>query len=54
MKAYKFLVGNPEGKTPVDVDIGGRILLKWVLEKNYGVVWAGLNWLRTGKSGGLL
>jgi hypothetical protein len=32
--AYRILVGRPEGKSHyVDQDIGGRIILKWILEK---------------------
>jgi hypothetical protein len=32
--AYRTLVGNPEGKRPVeDQDVGGWIILKWILER---------------------
>jgi hypothetical protein len=35
--AYRILVGNMEGKKPLrDLDIGGRIILKFIL-KNYSV-----------------
>jgi hypothetical protein len=34
--------------------IGGRIILKWFLEKYGGVVWTGFMWLRIGSSGRLL
>jgi hypothetical protein len=39
-----------------DQDIGGWIILKWILqlEKEDGVVWTGLIWLRIGTNGGLL
>jgi hypothetical protein len=53
-KAYRILVGNPEGKRPL-----GRPRRMWVdnikmdLRKN-GMVWIGLIWLRIGTSGGLL
>jgi hypothetical protein len=32
--AYRILVGNPEGNRPLgDQDVGGRTILKWILEK---------------------
>jgi hypothetical protein len=34
--------------------VGGWIILKWMLEREGGVVWAGLIWYRIGTSGGLL
>jgi hypothetical protein len=37
-----------------DIDIGGRIILKWILEGYDGGVWTGLIWLRIRTSGGLL
>jgi hypothetical protein len=37
-----------------DLDIGGCIILKWILERHDRVIWAGLIWLRIGTSGGLL
>jgi hypothetical protein len=37
-----------------DQDIGGRTILKWILEKYDWMVWIGLIWLRIGTSGGLL
>jgi hypothetical protein len=37
-----------------DLDVGSRIILKWTLERQDGVVWTGLVWLRIGTSGGLL
>jgi hypothetical protein len=30
-----------------DLDVGGRIILKLTLERENGVVWTGLIWLRT-------
>jgi hypothetical protein len=35
-------------------DVGGRIIFEWILERQDGVVWSGLIWLRIGTSGGLL
>jgi hypothetical protein len=37
-----------------DLDVGGRIILEWILEREDGVVWTGLMWLRIGTSGGPL
>jgi hypothetical protein len=37
-----------------DLDVGGRTLLKWILERWDRVVWTGSIWLRIGTSGGLL
>jgi hypothetical protein len=37
-----------------DADVGGRIILEWMLERLDGVVWTGLIWLRIGTSGGPL
>jgi hypothetical protein len=37
--AYKVLMGNPEGKRPLDV--GGWTILKWILERG----WDGLDWI---------
>jgi hypothetical protein len=31
-----------------DTDIGGMIMLKWIIEKDDGMIWTGLLWLRTG------
>jgi hypothetical protein len=35
-------------------NIGGWIISKWILEREGGMVWTGLSWLRIGNSGGLL
>jgi hypothetical protein len=34
--------------------LGGKIILKLILEKKDGVIWTRLNWLRIRASGGLL
>jgi hypothetical protein len=53
--AYRILLGKPEGKrSQLDLDIGERIILKWILEKKDGMVWTVLIWLRIGTGGGLL
>jgi hypothetical protein len=33
-------------------DIGGTVILKWILERQDGAVWIGLMWLKTGTSAG--
>jgi hypothetical protein len=54
-KAYRLLVGKPEGKRPL-----GRPRRRWVdnirmdLGLWYGVMWTGLVWLRIGTGGELL
>jgi hypothetical protein len=53
--AYRILVGIPEGKRPLGrLRRRWRIILRWILEREDGVVWTGLIWLRIGTSGGLL
>jgi hypothetical protein len=37
-----------------DLHVGGRIILRWILETQNEVVWAGFIWLRIETSGGLL
>jgi hypothetical protein len=37
-----------------DQDVGGWIILRWILERWDGVLLTGLVWLRIGKSGGLM
>jgi hypothetical protein len=38
--AYRILVGKSERKRPEDLDIGGRITLKWIR----GIGWDGVDW----------
>jgi hypothetical protein len=53
--AYMVSVGKPEGKDHWENrDISGKIILKWIIKKQDGVVWTGLIWLRIGTSGRLL
>jgi hypothetical protein len=52
--AYRILVGKPEGKRLL-----GRRRRRWVDNikiylREDGMVWAGLIWLRTGTSAGVL
>jgi hypothetical protein len=37
-----------------DQGVGGWTILKWILEREDGMVWIRLIWLRIGTSGGLL
>jgi hypothetical protein len=47
--AYRILVGKPEG-----LDVGKKIILRWILERWNGVGWSGLIWLRIGTGGRLV
>jgi len=50
----KFWSENLKGrKYPVDLNVGERIIVEWVLEKQGGKVWTGFIWLRIGISGGV-
>jgi hypothetical protein len=54
-KAYMLLVGKPKVKRPLErQDVGGCIMMQWILERYSGVVWAGLVWLRIRTNGRLL
>jgi hypothetical protein len=37
-----------------DQDVGGCLMLRWILKGWYGVMWTGLVWLRIGASAELL
>jgi hypothetical protein len=53
--ACTVLVGKPERKTALRRTYPGRrTILKWVLEKQDGVIWTGLICLRIGTNGGIL
>jgi hypothetical protein len=42
-----MLVGKPEGEGPLgELDVDGKIILEWILEKCGGRVWTGCTWLR--------
>jgi hypothetical protein len=50
-----FWSENLKGRVPSkDIDLGGRIILEWILGKQDGNVWTGFIWLRIGTSGELL
>jgi hypothetical protein len=39
----------PEGKRlPGRIELGDRVILRWILEKWVGMVWTGFIWLRIG------
>jgi hypothetical protein len=49
--ACRILLGKQEGKRPlIDLDLGWKFILKWILEKYDGTVWTGLVWFRIGTS----
>jgi hypothetical protein len=51
----RILVEKPEERDHwEDLDVGGRIILRRILERSDGVVWTGFIWLKIGTSGGLL
>jgi hypothetical protein len=48
--AYTILVGKPRDHWE-DQDVDGWTILKWILERQDGMIWIELIWLRTGVSG---
>jgi hypothetical protein len=53
--AYRILVGKPEGKRPLGRPRRRLVdSIKWILERQDGMEWIGLIWLRIGNSRGLL
>jgi hypothetical protein len=53
--AYRILVGNRERKRPLeDQYVCGQIIRSYILDRQDGVVWAGLIWTRIQTSEGLL
>jgi hypothetical protein len=65
-RCIKILIRRPEVKRKLGirrgrwedsleyVEVGGRIILKWILKKWDGEAWTGLIWLRVGTGGGYL
>jgi hypothetical protein len=54
--AYRILLGQPKGKRPIarsSCSLVGNIKMD-LIERENGMVWIVLIWLRTGTSGGLL
>jgi hypothetical protein len=53
--AYRVLVGKSETKDHLEeLDVDGRIILRWIFRKWDVEPWTGLRWLRRGTGGGLL
>jgi hypothetical protein len=53
--AYRILVGKPERKRPLGTPRLRLVaILKWILERQDGMVWTGLIWPGIGTSGGRL
>jgi hypothetical protein len=50
--AYKIETVKGRGHLG-DLGIGGRLLLKWILEKWDMRMWTGFNWVKIGSIGGL-
>jgi hypothetical protein len=52
--AYRILMASQDRDHYKNQDTGGWTILKWILEKQDGMIWIGLVWLQIGTSGGLL
>jgi hypothetical protein len=53
--AYNFLSKSLRKRDhSEDLGADGKIILKWILDKEIGRVWNGFIWLRMGTNGGLL
>jgi hypothetical protein len=50
----EFRWGNVVTGYLEDLDIDRRRISKWVIKKQDGRAWTGLNWLKKGTSGSLL
>jgi hypothetical protein len=53
MTAYRIWVGKPKGKRPVGGPGRRSDNIKKILERQDGVAWTGLMWLKIGTSAGL-
>lgn len=52
---YRFVVGKHAGRRMLGrLWVGGRIMLKWFLNKLDVMLWTVVIWVRLGASGGLL
>jgi hypothetical protein len=52
--AYRRLVGIPDGRRSLDLDVDGRVIINWILKKRDVESWTDLIWLRIETCGGRL